>query len=149
MPTAGSLPGDMATVDEDGYYSIVDRKKEMILRGGYNVYPREVEEVLYEHPAVAEAAVMGVPTMNSVRRSSRSSPSRRASRRPKTSCGPREGGVAAQDTRPHPDRRRGSPGPHRQDPEARNLIPSQVGWSLVLRWRGGVRSLRADRASIE
>jgi len=53
--------GDMATVDEDGYYSIVDRKKEMILRGGYNVYPREVEEVLYEHPAVAEAAVMGVP----------------------------------------------------------------------------------------
>ncbi|MBN8866412.1 MAG: long-chain fatty acid--CoA ligase [Solirubrobacterales bacterium] len=53
--------GDMATVDSDGYYSIVDRKKEMILRGGYNVYPREVEEVLYEHPAVAEAAVMGVP----------------------------------------------------------------------------------------
>ena len=53
--------GDMATVDEDGYYSIVDRKKEMILRGGYNVYPREVEEVLYEHPAVAEAAVLGIP----------------------------------------------------------------------------------------
>lgn len=53
--------GDMATVDEDGYYSIVDRKKEMILRGGYNVYPREVEEVLYEHPAVAEVAVMGIP----------------------------------------------------------------------------------------
>lgn len=53
--------GDMATVDEDGYYSIVDRKKEMILRGGYNVYPREVEEVLYEHPAIAEAAVMGIP----------------------------------------------------------------------------------------
>jgi len=53
--------GDMATVDEDGYYSIVDRKKEMIIRGGYNVYPREVEEVLYEHPAVAEAAVLGIP----------------------------------------------------------------------------------------
>lgn len=53
--------GDMATVDEDGYYSIVDRKKEMILRGGYNVYPREVEEVLYEHPAIAEAAVVGIP----------------------------------------------------------------------------------------
>jgi long-chain acyl-CoA synthetase len=53
--------GDVATVDEDGYYSIVDRKKEMILRGGYNVYPREVEEVLYEHPAVREAAVLGVP----------------------------------------------------------------------------------------
>jgi long-chain acyl-CoA synthetase len=53
--------GDMAKVDEDGYFFIVDRKKEMILRGGYNVYPREVEEVLYEHPCVAEAAVVGVP----------------------------------------------------------------------------------------
>ncbi|MDQ2699828.1 MAG: long-chain fatty acid--CoA ligase [Actinomycetota bacterium] len=52
--------GDIATVDEDGYYSIVDRKKEMILRGGYNVYPREIEEVLYEHPAIKEAAVLGV-----------------------------------------------------------------------------------------
>jgi len=53
--------GDIGTVDEDGYYSIVDRKKEMILRGGYNVYPREIEEVLYEHPAVREAAVLGTP----------------------------------------------------------------------------------------
>jgi long-chain acyl-CoA synthetase len=53
--------GDMATVDEDGYYFIVDRKKDMIIRGGYNVYPREIEEVLYEHPAVSEAAVIGVP----------------------------------------------------------------------------------------
>jgi long-chain acyl-CoA synthetase len=53
--------GDMAQVDEDGYYFIVDRKKDMIIRGGYNVYPREVEEVLYEHPAVREAAVVGVP----------------------------------------------------------------------------------------
>jgi long-chain acyl-CoA synthetase len=53
--------GDMARVDEDGYFFIVDRKKEMIIRGGYNVYPREVEEVLYEHPAVSEAAVVGVP----------------------------------------------------------------------------------------
>jgi long-chain acyl-CoA synthetase len=53
--------GDMAKVDEDGYFFIVDRKKEMIIRGGYNVYPREVEEVLYEHPAVSEAAVVGVP----------------------------------------------------------------------------------------
>ena len=43
--------GDMARVDEDGYYFIVDRKKDMIIRGGYNVYPREIEEVLYEHPA--------------------------------------------------------------------------------------------------
>ena len=53
--------GDMATVDDDGYYFIVDRKKELIIRGGYNVYPREIEEVLYEHPAVREAAVVGVP----------------------------------------------------------------------------------------
>ena len=53
--------GDMGKIDEDGYFFIVDRKKELIIRGGYNVYPREVEEVLYEHPAVREAAVIGVP----------------------------------------------------------------------------------------
>jgi long-chain acyl-CoA synthetase len=53
--------GDMAHLDEDGYFFIVDRKKDMIIRGGYNVYPREIEEVLYEHPAVREAAVVGVP----------------------------------------------------------------------------------------
>jgi long-chain acyl-CoA synthetase len=53
--------GDMARVDEDGYFFIVDRKKELIIRGGYNVYPREIEEVLYEHPAVREAAVVGMP----------------------------------------------------------------------------------------
>jgi long-chain acyl-CoA synthetase len=53
--------GDMATVDQDGYFFIVDRKKDMIIRGGFNVYPREIEEVLYEHPDVREAAVLGVP----------------------------------------------------------------------------------------
>ena len=53
--------GDMATIDEDGYFFIVDRKKDMIIRGGYNVYPREIEEVIYEHPSVREAAVVGVP----------------------------------------------------------------------------------------
>jgi long-chain acyl-CoA synthetase len=53
--------GDLARVDQDGYFFIVDRKKELIIRGGYNVYPREIEEVLYEHPAVLEAAVIGVP----------------------------------------------------------------------------------------
>jgi len=56
--------GDIATIDEDGYFFIVDRKKDMIIRGGYNVYPREIEEVLYEHPAVEEAAVLGVPDDN-------------------------------------------------------------------------------------
>src|SRR4051794_6832442 len=55
------LTGDIAKVDDDGYFFIVDRKKDMIIRGGYNVYPREIEEVLYEHPAVSEAAVVGVP----------------------------------------------------------------------------------------
>jgi long-chain acyl-CoA synthetase len=53
--------GDMGREDEDGYFYVVDRKKDMIIRGGYNVYPREVEELLYEHPAIREAAVVGVP----------------------------------------------------------------------------------------
>ncbi|MCS7121088.1 MAG: long-chain fatty acid--CoA ligase [Archaeoglobaceae archaeon] len=55
------LTGDLAKVDDDGYFYIVDRKKDLIIAGGYNIYPREVEEVLYEHPAVLEAAVIGVP----------------------------------------------------------------------------------------
>jgi long-chain acyl-CoA synthetase len=53
--------GDMARIDKDGYFFIVDRKKDLVIRGGYNVYPREVEDVLYEHPGVREAAVIGVP----------------------------------------------------------------------------------------
>lgn len=53
--------GDLARMDEDGYFHIVDRKKDMIIVGGYNVYPREVEEVLYLHPNIVEAAVIGVP----------------------------------------------------------------------------------------
>jgi long-chain acyl-CoA synthetase len=53
--------GDMGRIDDDGYFFIVDRKKELVIRGGYNVYPREVEEVLYEHPDVREAAVIGIP----------------------------------------------------------------------------------------
>jgi long-chain acyl-CoA synthetase len=56
--------GDIAKIDEDGYFFIVDRKKDLIIRGGYNVYPREIEEVLYEHPAVREAAVIGVKDDN-------------------------------------------------------------------------------------
>lgn len=52
--------GDIASIDSEGDISIVDRKKDMILRGGYNVYPREIEEVLYTHPAIKEAAVIGV-----------------------------------------------------------------------------------------
>ena len=53
--------GDLARRDEDGFYYIVDRAKDMILRGGFNVYPREVEEVLMTHPDVSLAAVVGVP----------------------------------------------------------------------------------------
>ena len=48
-------------MDEDGYFFIVDRKKDMIIAGGYNIYPREVEEVLFEHPKVMEAVAVGVP----------------------------------------------------------------------------------------
>ncbi|MFJ3670470.1 long-chain fatty acid--CoA ligase [Streptomyces sp. NPDC090106] len=65
--TAAAVPdgwlrtGDLARADDDGYLFIVDRKKDLIIRGGYNVYPREIEEVLHEHPAVALAAVVGVP----------------------------------------------------------------------------------------
>ena len=55
------LTGDMAVMDEEGYFAIVDRKKELIIAGGYNIYPREVEEVLYEHPKVLEVCVAGVP----------------------------------------------------------------------------------------
>jgi long-chain acyl-CoA synthetase len=53
--------GDIGILDEDGYLSIVDRKKDMILRGGFNVYPRELEETLMTHPAVSLVAVVGVP----------------------------------------------------------------------------------------
>jgi long-chain acyl-CoA synthetase len=61
IPDGWFRTGDLARVDDDGYYFIVDRKKEMIIRGGYNVYPREIEEALHEHPAVAEVAVIGMP----------------------------------------------------------------------------------------
>jgi long-chain acyl-CoA synthetase len=53
--------GDMATVDEDGYIYIVDRQKDMIISGGENIYPREIEELLYQHPAILECSVIGVP----------------------------------------------------------------------------------------
>jgi len=53
--------GDIAIIDEEGYFKIVDRKKDMIIAGGYNIYPRDVEEVLYEHPKVQEAVCVGIP----------------------------------------------------------------------------------------
>jgi long-chain acyl-CoA synthetase len=53
--------GDIATMDEDGYFYIVDRVKDMIIAGGFNIYPREIDEVLFEHPKVEEAVAVGVP----------------------------------------------------------------------------------------
>jgi fatty-acyl-CoA synthase len=53
--------GDLATMDDDGYVNIVGRIKDMIIRGGENIYPREIEEFLYTHPAIADAQVIGVP----------------------------------------------------------------------------------------
>src|SRR5699024_11323454 len=55
------LTGDLGYMDEEGYFYIVDRKKDMIIASGYNIYPREVEEVLYEYDGVQEAVVVGVP----------------------------------------------------------------------------------------
>ena len=55
------LTGDMGTMDQDGYFTIVDRKKDMIISGGFNVYPRHIEEAIYEHPAVGEVTVIGIP----------------------------------------------------------------------------------------
>jgi len=59
------LTGDMATFDEEGYFTIVDRKKDMIITGGFNVYPREVDEVLFAHPKIKEACAIGVPDAHS------------------------------------------------------------------------------------
>ncbi|WP_040952732.1 AMP-binding protein [Gorillibacterium massiliense] len=53
--------GDLARIDEDGFFYILDRRKDMIIAGGYNIYPREVEEILFEHPCIREAVVAGVP----------------------------------------------------------------------------------------
>ena len=59
------LTGDIATVDEEGYFTIVDRKKDMIISGGFNIYPREVDEVLYTNPKVLEACAIGIPDSHS------------------------------------------------------------------------------------
>ncbi|MCW2654887.1 MAG: long-chain-fatty-acid--CoA ligase [Mycobacterium sp.] len=61
MPNGWLHTGDLGYYDDDGYFFIVDRKKDLVIRGGYNVYPREIEEALFEHPAIAQAAVIGKP----------------------------------------------------------------------------------------
>lgn len=59
------LTGDIATVDEEGYFTIVDRKKDMIISGGFNIYPRDIDEVLFAHPKILEACAIGVPDSHS------------------------------------------------------------------------------------
>ena len=117
--------GDMAKVDEDGYFFIVDRKKDLIIRGGYNVYPREVEEVLYEHPDVQEAAVVAVPHDSlgeevgaAVVLCKGASLDRRAA--PGLRQGP---GRRVQVPAPGLVPRRAAQGPDRQDPQARDRGP--------------------------
>src|SRR5262249_8222698 len=78
--------GDLARRDEDGDFFIVDRKKDLIIRGGYNVDPREVEEVLYQRPAVRECAVLGGPPPSWGGRSARPSCCGRARRPAPASC---------------------------------------------------------------
>ncbi|MBB3868078.1 acyl-CoA synthetase (AMP-forming)/AMP-acid ligase II [Parageobacillus toebii NBRC 107807] len=60
-PENVSFQFDIPNITLEGYVTIIDRKKDMIIAGGYNIYPREIEEVLYEHPAVKEAVAIGVP----------------------------------------------------------------------------------------
>ena len=55
------MTGDIAIFDEEGYFSIVDRKKDMIISGGFNIYPRDVDEVLFSHPKVLEGCAIGIP----------------------------------------------------------------------------------------
>ena len=114
--------GDMARVDEEGYFYIVDRKKDLIIRGGYNVYPREVEEVLYEHPKIREAAVRRHPPRRVGRGDRRRGrPPRRRGARPGGGQRLRQGAdrrlqVPARRLVP----RRAAQRPDRQDPQARD-----------------------------
>ena len=128
IPDGWFRTGDLATVDEEGYYTIVDRKKDMIIRGGLNVYPREVEEVLYEHPDVLEAAVVGVPddlmgeevgAAVALRPGASADVGRAARLRQGAARGLQ---VPAQRV----DRRRAAQGPDGQDPPARGQAPSHT-----------------------
>ena len=117
--------GDLARRDEDGYYFIVDRKKDLIIRGGYNVYPREIEEVLYEHPAVAEAAVVGVPHDECGEEigaavTLKPGASRHRGRAARLRQGARRGLQVPADRLDH---LRAPEGPDRQDPQARDPHP--------------------------
>src|SRR5439155_9181 len=140
--------GDMASVDEDGYFFIVDRKKDMIIRGGFNVYPRELEEVLYEHPAVAEAAVIRI-AHEALGEAVALEPARGGPPGPRGSgraAGGHGGGGRGSALRPHPARcgragdRRG-----RRVAGARTRAPAARSAGRP-RTRGGRRDLRGARA---
>ena len=75
--------GDLAAIDDDGYCNIVGRVKDMIIRGGENVYPREIEEFLYRHAKVKEVQVFGVPDRSTARRSAPGSSRKPATRSPR------------------------------------------------------------------
>jgi len=93
--------GDLGCMDERGFIKITGRLKDMIIRGGINIYPREIEELLHTHPAVAEAAVVGVPDEEGARSWLRSSGSTlSANDRPSTSCGPSAGRKCRRARRP-------------------------------------------------
>ena len=126
IPDGWFRSGDMAKQDEDGYFFIVDRKKDLIIRGGYNVYPREVEEALYEHEAVAEVAVVGDPARRAWAR--RSAPPSRSSRARRSSEDElrdvRQGAAGRLQVPAAPlDRRGAAQGPDRQDPAPRGQRP--------------------------
>ena len=121
----------MARRDEDGFFFIVDRKKDLIIRGGFNVYPREIEEVLYEHPAVLEAAVVGIPHPTHgeevaaavALRPGADATAGRAAR-------VRQGaGRGLQVPAPRLAGRRAAQGPDRQDPQARDRVADGRGLS--------------------
>ncbi len=133
IPDGWFRSGDMAKQDEDGYFFIVDRKKDLIIRGGYNVYPREVEEALYEHEDVAEVAVVGVPHDELgeevgaavALKSGKIGDRGRAAR-------VRQGAPRGLQVPPPPLDRRGAPqGPDRQDPAPRGQRPRRRGEELV------------------
>ena len=112
----------MATIDEDGYFFIVDRKKDLIIRGGYNVYPREIEEVIYEHPAVRECAVIGVAHDELGEEVGAAVALKDGAGRLRGRPARIRQGAGRRLQVPAPDlvRRRATKGAHRQDPQARD-----------------------------
>ena len=97
--------GDLASMDERGYCTIAGRQKDMIIRGGENIYPREIEQVLFAHPAVADVAVVGVPDATWRSRSPRSCAPRLATHPTPASCLPTAASIWRRTAQRRPDRR--------------------------------------------